>query len=307
MQNIIWLCSLNPKLSYLFYSICRILQYRVFRLWTDRLHYFFIGLECVSQSFAYVLHFVFLRGAWIRTQRTAVASRRANNVATHFPIVYIIILQDITELAVLWTLDQAAIPTTLISTASRKHKIHEIKPTWFSAEINLACELRHCLAGHRSPVVRPTFREYWMIYWGPGFIAVVCFGHGGSIERHATSGLCDWIKCWNIVGGNQLLHLLAQHQRYTEITHDPLLFSVAQGICWLSTERLSCSTLHLKEGERGVGTLVLCSLATDVLYQRLGGDSDKIPEGGTFTYILHLAMQHTQTRWREGEGVGGGR
>ncbi len=47
--------------------------------------------------------------------------------------------------------------------------------------------------------------------------------------------------------------------------HDPLLFCVAQGIFWLSTERLSRSTLHLKEGERGVWgvfTLVLCSLAT---------------------------------------------
>ncbi len=31
---------------------------------------------------------------------------------------------------------------------------------------------------------------------------------------------------------------------------------------WLSTERLSRSTLHLKEGERGVCTLLLCSLAT---------------------------------------------
>ncbi len=41
-------------------------------------------------------------------------------------------------------------------------------------------------------------------------------------------------------------------QRYTEITH-------YQGIFWLSTESLSRSTLHLKEG--GVCTLVLCSLA----------------------------------------------
>ncbi len=32
-------------------------------------------------------------------------------------------------------------------------------------------------------------------------------------------------------------------QRYIEITHDPLLFSIAQG--------LSRSTLHLKEGEEG--------------------------------------------------------
>ncbi len=50
---------------------------------------------------------------------------------------------------------------------------------------------------------------------------------------------------------------------YREYTYDPLLFNVAQGIFWLSTERLSGSKLHLKEeGERGVYTLVLCSLAT---------------------------------------------
>ncbi len=51
-------------------------------------------------------------------------------------------------------------------------------------------------------------------------------------------------------------------QRYTEITHDPFLFGVAQGSFWLSTERLSRSTLHLKEGERGGGRedLYFCSL-----------------------------------------------
>jgi hypothetical protein len=38
-------------------------------------------------------------------------------------------------------------------------------------------------------------------------------------------------------------------QRYTEITHDPLTFSVAQGIFSLSTERIARSTLHLKEGD----------------------------------------------------------
>ncbi len=162
VQNIIWLWSLGPPLSYLFYMQDTTIQ----SVWTlDRssslLLYFFGRLECVGHSFAYVVHFVFFRGAWIRTQRAAVASRRANNLANpHLPIIYIIILQDITELAVLWTLDQAAIPTTLISTASRKHKMHEIKPTRFSAKTNSACELRYCLAGHRSPVARPTFREY---------------------------------------------------------------------------------------------------------------------------------------------------
>ncbi len=46
---------------------------------------FLAGLECVGHSFAYVAHFVFLRDVWIRTQRVAVASRRATNLATHLP------------------------------------------------------------------------------------------------------------------------------------------------------------------------------------------------------------------------------
>ncbi len=41
---------------------------------------FFGRLEC-----AFVAHFVFLRDVWIRTQRAAVASRRATNLATRFP------------------------------------------------------------------------------------------------------------------------------------------------------------------------------------------------------------------------------
>ncbi len=45
----------------------------------------FSGLECVGYSFAYVAHFVLLRDVWIRTQRTAVASRRATNLANHLP------------------------------------------------------------------------------------------------------------------------------------------------------------------------------------------------------------------------------
>ncbi len=45
--------------------------------------YFFGGLECFGHSFAYVAHFVFLRDVW--TQRAAVASRCATNLATHLP------------------------------------------------------------------------------------------------------------------------------------------------------------------------------------------------------------------------------
>ncbi len=42
--------------------------------------YIFCGLKCVGHSFAYIAHFVFVRDVWIRTQRAAVASRRATNL-----------------------------------------------------------------------------------------------------------------------------------------------------------------------------------------------------------------------------------
>ncbi len=41
------------------------------------------GLECVRHYFA---HFAFLIDVWIRTQRAAVACRRATNLATHLPM-----------------------------------------------------------------------------------------------------------------------------------------------------------------------------------------------------------------------------
>ncbi len=44
---------------------------------------YFGGLECAGHSFASFAHFVFLTDVWIRTQRSAVASRRATNLATH--------------------------------------------------------------------------------------------------------------------------------------------------------------------------------------------------------------------------------
>ena len=47
--------------------------------------YIFGGLGCVGHSFTHVHHFVFVRDVWIRTQRAAVASRRATNLATHLP------------------------------------------------------------------------------------------------------------------------------------------------------------------------------------------------------------------------------
>jgi hypothetical protein len=51
-------------------------------------------------------------------------------------------------------------------------------------------------------------------------------------------------------------------QRYTEITHDPLLFNVAQE--YFDCPQRDSPALHYieKRGERGVCTLVLCSLAT---------------------------------------------
>jgi hypothetical protein len=51
-------------------------------------------------------------------------------------------------------------------------------------------------------------------------------------------------------------------QANPDITHGLLLFSVAQGIFWLSSKRISHSTLHLTEWERGVFILVLYVLAT---------------------------------------------
>jgi hypothetical protein len=47
---------------------------------------FFGGLECVGHSFAYVAHFVFMRDAWIRTQRAVVASRCAANLDLQYLI-----------------------------------------------------------------------------------------------------------------------------------------------------------------------------------------------------------------------------
>ncbi len=44
---------------------------------------FFAGYNEFCHSFSYVAHFVFWRDVWIRTQRAAVASRRATNLATH--------------------------------------------------------------------------------------------------------------------------------------------------------------------------------------------------------------------------------
>jgi hypothetical protein len=44
---------------------------------------FLAGYSVFCHSFSFVANFVFLRDVWIRTQRAAVASRRATNLATH--------------------------------------------------------------------------------------------------------------------------------------------------------------------------------------------------------------------------------
>ncbi len=68
-------------------------------------------------------------------------------------------------------------------------------------------------------------------------------------------------------------------QRYTEITHEPLLFSFAQGILTVHRETLT-QYITFKRGGRGES--VLC----DVLHRRLGAYSEKIPEGGTSKYFF---------------------
>jgi hypothetical protein len=45
--------------------------------------FFWRARECDGHSFADVAHFAFLRDAWIRTQRAAIASRGATNLSTH--------------------------------------------------------------------------------------------------------------------------------------------------------------------------------------------------------------------------------
>ncbi len=61
------LCDLAVKVYFIVKSFCIFLG----------------GVVYVCHSFAYVAYFVFLRDVSIRTQRAAVASRRANNLATH--------------------------------------------------------------------------------------------------------------------------------------------------------------------------------------------------------------------------------
>jgi hypothetical protein len=80
-------------------------------------------------------------------------------------------------------------------------------------------------------------------------------------------------------------HFFRLIQRYIEITHDPLL-----GEYFHRPQRYSHAVHYIyQRRERGVCTLVLCSLVTvlsriDLLCE----DSDKIPEGRTSTYFRSL-------------------
>ncbi len=56
-------------------------------------------------------------------------------------------------------------------------------------------------------------------------------------------------------------------------------------------------TQYITFNRKGEGSLHSCtwqSCNCDVLHRRLGADSDKIPEGGTFSYILHLSVLHAK-------------
>ncbi len=70
----VWECTDVCKHSFLECSCGRIHRYAA------------APLEYVGHSYAYVAQYVVLRDVWIRTQRAAVASRRATNLATHLPL-----------------------------------------------------------------------------------------------------------------------------------------------------------------------------------------------------------------------------
>jgi hypothetical protein len=65
-------------MEYMFY-VRSVKRYSIFFV------YFLGGLECVGHFFAYVAYLKLLKDVWIRTQRAALASRRATNLVTHLP------------------------------------------------------------------------------------------------------------------------------------------------------------------------------------------------------------------------------
>jgi hypothetical protein len=93
-----------PAMSYSLHLICLSSRLLAFSpplfipfssLSSISLNYFFVGLECVGHSFAYVAHFAFLGDIWIRTLNAAVASRCATKLATHHPNSLILLIMHI--------------------------------------------------------------------------------------------------------------------------------------------------------------------------------------------------------------------
>ncbi len=89
----------------------------------------------------------------------------------------------------------------------------------------------------------------------------------------------------------------SDNQRDGEITHDPLLFSVSQGIF-----RGSHAVHYIKQrGKRGVSTLVLCSLAITTVMSCIDASVrfvTKFPKvGPLLTYILHLSGDNWNPLW----------
>ncbi len=84
-----------------------------------------------------------------------------------------------------------------------------------------------------------------------------------------------------------LLEWLAQ--RYTEFTQKPpSLYCCARNILTVHRETLTQYITFKRGGEGSLYISTLYSCNCDVLHRRLCVDSDKIPGGGTSTYILHL-------------------
>ncbi len=115
-----------------------------------------IQLECVGHSFAFVGHFVFLRDAWIRTQRAAVGSRRAINLATHLKPTQPPIYTNLSiHLAQLSHPSPPTYPSISPNLATHLHQLSHPSPPTFShpSPINLATHLHQ--PSHPSPPTQP--------------------------------------------------------------------------------------------------------------------------------------------------------
>ncbi len=121
--------------------------------------------------------------------------------------------------------------------------------------------------------IRIRFRIHWpdwiLIRFGSGSATLLKRKTDPLLTPWAAGGLTScrrgWAPCWPRAQAarhpafrtRDRVLSIASPLEPTEIIHDPLLFSVAQGLFWLSTERLSPSTLHLKEW--GEGRLYSCT------------------------------------------------